>query len=310
MEETREDLLHLLETKYKSPVPRKLIHEKMEIKKKLYNSAPQKRQKEKKAEKRPCQSAFYINDKYHRKCNLEKIIKMYNENEKNSSQANIYVNPNINICKDCKGKLIVSSDFSSMICSDCSLINGKVVDNTSACLSYNDSLDWQSFCYRRINHLSEWLSNCMAKESMQIPAKVLEDVMNELWKSRTPKEKIDRKRIRACLKACGYRKYYENVSMITSLVTGIKPVQLTSQEVDIIKRMFMAIQDSFAKNRPATRSNFLSYSFILFKFCQLLKLNDFAKNFVLLKGKEKLMRQDAIWAAICKDLGWKYIPSI
>ena len=74
--------------------------------------------------------------------------------------------------------------------------------------------------------------NCMAKESIYIIQKVLEDVMNELWKSRTPKEKIDKKRIRECLKSCGYRKYYENTSLITSLVTGIKPVQLTSQEVD------------------------------------------------------------------------------
>ena len=133
------------------------------------------------------------------------------------------------------------------------------MDNTSACLAYSDSLDWANFCYRRINHLSEWLSNCQGRESIQVPQEVIESVMDELFKRRIPKEGVNRVNVRACLKALGHRKFYENSNLIASMITGKKPVQLTRQEEDIIKRMFMAIQDSFAEQTPS-RSNFLSYA--------------------------------------------------
>ena len=37
---------------------------------------------------------------------------------------------------------------------------------------------------------------------------------------------------------------------------------------------------------------------------------DYASEFVLLKGSDKLARQDSIWKAMCKELGWRYIPTI
>ena len=101
MKQTRGDLLHLLQTTLKSPTPRSLIHMKMEVKRQLAEG-PTKKENKKKSPKRSCQSALYINDKFQRrKCKLKKIVKMYNENEpKNiSSQANLYINPNINLSK-------------------------------------------------------------------------------------------------------------------------------------------------------------------------------------------------------------------
>jgi len=58
------------------------------------------------------------------------------------------------------------------------------------------------------------------------------------------------------------------------------------------------------------RKNFLSYSYVLHKFCQLLELDHLLKHFPLLKSREKLHQQDKIWKLICRDLQWEYIPSI
>ena len=74
--------------------------------------------------------------------------------------------------------------------------------------------------------------------------------------------------------------------------------------------MFKDIQNPFMKHCPVYRKNFLSYSYVLHKFCQLLELDDFLKYFPLLKSREKLQQQDKIWKNICLELDWQYIPSI
>lgn len=58
------------------------------------------------------------------------------------------------------------------------------------------------------------------------------------------------------------------------------------------------------------RKNFLSYSYVLYKLCELEGLDEFKHCFSLLKGRDKLFRQDSCWRLICTELGWQYLPSI
>ena len=74
--------------------------------------------------------------------------------------------------------------------------------------------------------------------------------------------------------------------------------------------MFKEIQIPFQNHCPSDRKNFLSYSYILHKFVQLLELDEFIPCFVLLKSREKLHQQDMIWKKICGELKWEFIPSI
>ena len=74
--------------------------------------------------------------------------------------------------------------------------------------------------------------------------------------------------------------------------------------------MFKEIQIPFTNNCPENRKNFLSYSYVLHKFCELLELDHLLQYFSLLKSREKLQQQDSIWKKICNDLEWQYIPSI
>ena len=77
-----------------------------------------------------------------------------------------------------------------------------------------------------------------------------------------------------------------------------------------LRYMFKEIQPHFQKHCPKGRSNFLSYSYVLYKFCELLELDDYLPNFPLLKNRDKLYTQDKIWQKICEDLGWGFIRSI
>ena len=77
-----------------------------------------------------------------------------------------------------------------------------------------------------------------------------------------------------------------------------------------LRRMFREIQLPFHKFCPKDRKNFLSYSYVLRKFVELLELDEFIECFVLLKDREKLTEQDRIWKNICGYLKWEFIPSV
>ena len=56
--------------------------------------------------------------------------------------------------------------------------------------------------------------------------------------------------------------------------------------------------------------NFLSYNYVMYKFFELLELDEYLTCFQLLKSRTKLHQQDQIWKNICKDLNWEYINSL
>lgn len=74
--------------------------------------------------------------------------------------------------------------------------------------------------------------------------------------------------------------------------------------------MFRDVQEPFNIHCPESRKNFLSYSYVLYKFCELLGEDDFLPCFPLLKSKEKLYQQDVIWKKICNELKWEFISTV
>ena len=106
-----------------------------------------------------------------------------------------------------------------------------------------------------------------------------------------------------------YNEMPYGVNIINQL-NGLPPPVISPEVEEIIRSMFKEIQIPFMKNCPNERKNFLSYSYVLHKFCQLLELDELLIHFPLLKSREKLQQQDKIWENICKDLKWQYIPSV
>ena len=94
------------------------------------------------------------------------------------------------------------------------------------------------------------------------------------------------------------------------IITGKKCATLDRKTEEQFRNMFKDIQHPFQKHCPTDRKNFLSYSYVLHKFCELLELDHLLVYFPLLKSREKLQQQDYIWKKICHDLKWQFIPSI
>lgn len=120
-------------------------------------------------------------------------------------------------------------------------------------------------------------------------------------------------KVRGYLKKLGYNKYYEHVPHIICRLNGKQPPTIKPHVEEKLKRMFEEIQEPFAKvcpNIQKNRKNFLSYSYVLHKFVELLGLDELKSLFPLLKSREKLHQQDRIWEGICKELNWEFIKSV
>ena len=242
----------------------------------------------------------------------DNIIDLYLSNVDESCINNNFkdIDDLLHKCKLCNQKLDFKINNSELFCNTCGYTQQILLCNDK--ISYKDvPREISYFAYKRINHFNEWLAQFQAKETTEIPKYIYIDVMDELKKNINSNiNKITYKQIREILKKLKYNKYYEHIPHIITVISGNKAPTLLNQYEELLRNMFKEIQIPFMNNCPNERKNFLSYSYVLHKFCQLLELDDLLIHFPLLKSREKLQQQDKIWENICKDLKWQYIPSV
>lgn len=155
------------------------------------------------------------------------------------------------------------------------------------------------------------MSQIQAHEKTDISAEIFDKLQKEIKKERiTNLSTLTHAKVRAYLKKLGYNKYYEHIPHIICRLNGKKPPTITPEIEEKLRQMFKEIQEPFVKHRPKDRKNFLSYSYVLHKFVELLSQDELLVLFPLLKSREKLYEQDKIWKCICADLKWEFIKSV
>ena len=168
-----------------------------------------------------------------------------------------------------------------------------------------------NYAYKKINHLNEILNQFQAKESTIIPDDVMNEVVLEIRKRRiTNIADLSEEDIRQILKKLNRSKYYEHRAHILSRLNGNPPPTITPEIEEKIRAMFQEIQAPFLLYCPNDRTNFLSYSYILYKFFELLELDEYKAFFPLLKSRDRLIAHDQIWKKICEYLNWEFISSV
>jgi len=168
-----------------------------------------------------------------------------------------------------------------------------------------------NYAYKKINHLNEILNQFQAKESTIIPDEVMHEVICEIKKRRIQNiAELTEIAIREILKKLNRSKYYEHATHILSRLNGNPPPTITPEIEEKIRTMFQEIQAPFLLYCPDDRTNFLSYSYILYKFFELLDLDEYKVYFPLLKSRDRLIAHDQIWKKICDYLKWEFIRSV
>ena len=213
------------------------------------------------------------------------------------------------VCRLCGGEVVTCASSSTMTCTNCA-----ISEHYLGCeLTYKEEQSIEKnvvYSYKRENHFNEWMSQFQGTESTTIPPEVLEQLRYELKKQRVKNlADITHTKVRSLLKKLKLNKYYEHVPYISTTLNGVTPPRMTVALEEKLRLMFNEIQAPFEMHCPSDRKNFISYSYVLYKFCELLGRDEFLPCFPLLKSKEKLRQQDAIWKNITNTLRWEYIPT-
>ena len=216
---------------------------------------------------------------------------------------------NDELCKFCSvGELIPIDDEGLLVCNKCYRQIPYLIENEKP--SYKEPPKEVCFyAYKRINHFREILAQFQAKESTQIPDKVIEDIKLQIKKERIELNQITNNKAKEIIKKLGYNKYYEHIPFIKDMI-GIKPPVMTPELEDTLCNLFIEIQAPYAKFCPDDRVNFLNYYYTVYKLCELLDQGQFLPYFPMLKDREKRIEQDVIWKKICDELDWEFISTI
>ena len=217
---------------------------------------------------------------------------------------------NLEICKECNTKLTCLQHEAILVCENCGYQETLLVEQNRPILKQNTK-DTSHFSYKRINHFREWCNQVQGKESTDIPDDIFEKILGEIKKEKIEDtKKITYTKMREILKRLRINKYYEHINYILNRINGLPTPQFSAELEEKLCIMFRDIQGPFLKHCPKDRKNFLSYSYVLYKFFQILGLNEYLKYFPLLKSREKLYLQDQIWKKICEELDYPIIPSL
>jgi hypothetical protein len=211
---------------------------------------------------------------------------------------------------ECGQDMIFSTNEAMLYCKACGNTEFILIDTDRP--SYKDPPRESSYyAYKRINHFKELLAQFQAKESTEIPQDVFELIVTELKKQRIEDTtNIKPAKMREILRKLKLNRKYDHIPHIINRLNGTNAQIMTRETEEKLLHMFKEIQPSFQKHCPKNRRNFLSYAYVLYKFCELLEFDDFLKSFPLLKNRDKLYLQDKIWEQICKDMSWQFMKSI
>ena len=213
-------------------------------------------------------------------------------------------------CPECQTEMTVHQHDGLMVCTGCGRSNDILLDTDKP--NYKEPVQTSKnyTAYKRKNHLNEKINQFQAKETIDIPPEIYEEIKSEIKKLRLSNDDINHKIMRDILKKLGHNKYYEHITHIICFLTCKLPITITREAEHKIDMMFEEIQEPFEIFKPKNRKSCLNYNYLMHKFFELLELDDYLIYFPLLKNREKLQEVDMTWKRICDYLNWEYYPSV
>jgi len=255
--------------------------------------------------------AFFMNNKLHKEKRSRAML--LDEYNKVVDKVSIGNEKKIFSCTNCGIEKIININDGTYICMKCGEVSNMLYEiEKPNYKNINDENNVQDNPYKRINHFNEWLVQIQGRETTEIDAEVYQNIINEIRKDKVVSQDLSlltNKKLKLILKKLNYNKYYEHVPFIINKLNSISPPNIPREYEEKFRQMFKEIQEPFAMFCPKDRKNFLSYSYVIHKFCELLELDELIPFFPLLKSRQKLKEHDALWKKMCNYLKWEYIDS-
>jgi uncharacterized Zn finger protein (UPF0148 family) len=246
---------------------------------------------------------FNLLNQYLSKVDKESIIKIKKKNKFDNMSK---------ICENCKCEMILDLHNGLLVCTTCGesqtiLVESDIPNYKEEC---NDTKTYVA--YKTMNHFNEWLNKIQGKEVIELSDEVCEKIKKEInkYNLKGNTQNITPYYMREILRKLSLNKYYDDIPYIIFKTTGKEPPQIAREQEEKLRQMFREVQEPFKIYKPNFRKNLISYSYIIFKLCELIELDYILPFIHLLKSDQKIKDMDIIWKKICNHLNWEFIPSI
>ena len=213
------------------------------------------------------------------------------------------------VCKRCNVAMQYTTALQQLVCPrpGCGYWK-RFADMTSSALAFGEDLEFNKFSYHPITHLEDTIRFAEAGGAYIVPAAHLELVMKALRKRGIQPEDVTIRDVRDVVKGIKVIKA-ENTMQIHSRLTGRTPWRLCAYAKDQIRIMFFT-QEPYFRKYCEDRVNNLSYTYTVYKFCELLGYWEMLDSVPLLRGKSNRERHDRIQSRIDDELEWEFIPTV
>lgn len=218
--------------------------------------------------------------------------------------------PESDLCHYCNTPMTRIVSTAVLGCMTCCRVQ-PYLEVTPANVPFGEEVEFSNFAYKRKAHLLEWFKYIQALEKQVPDDEVVNKVMDYLYYNMNIRntDNIQPKHVRIALEELEMRTYYPNKVQIWVRITGKSVPRFSMFQQRQLLSMFDACQAPFEKHKPDGRKNFLSYSYFIYKLCELMGYDEFLPLVDLPKGEDKLRKQDALFKKICGELQWKFIRS-
>jgi len=214
----------------------------------------------------------------------------------------------------CCGAPVIQNTDSGLVCNECGLViaeTANIISNPSANISYNRNISpYKCYSYKRVNHLREYLRQITGKTMVNMCVEEMQRVRDEVAKQTIPIDRVNSEYVRRLLKRLKLNAHYEQATTIARMLNPkLDVLKLEPEYEERLVLQFVTLERPFERIREKvdkTRKNFLSYSYVFWRLNELNGRSHLNKDVRLLKSVRLIIKQDAFWKLICKELKWSY----
>ena len=205
----------------------------------------------------------------------------------------IYLNENLNICRNCKSNDIREIDGYS-VCVECGFCNDNVVFEKN---SYKFGLNYITI-YTRFNHWKKILRSVQAEQISTVPLKIIEDLKKEKFETIQELKKI--------MVMKKYSKWYLSIYWIYKQIKNEVLIEFDKMTYWRLLSLFQEISSEFNDLRLENRKNFLNYHYILCKCLRIINETKHIEYLFKMKDVKKLRFSENIMKSISNNLGLEF----
>lgn len=216
-------------------------------------------------------------------------------------------------CSKCKAPMRYNPYTQQLVCTTQGCERWKQFpDMTSAALPYGVEMEFNKYAYKAVTHLDDVMKYAEGAEGHVVPPEDLEKVMKQLRARRIRPEQLTIPLVRFVMSEIpkpekGTLKPDYTVQVFSRL-SGRAPRRMTPYMKDQVRILFHAMEPAYRKHCRG-RLNHLSFTYLLYKFFELLGYWEFLEALPLLRA-HNLALHDSIWKDVCAEMGWQFIPTV